>query len=88
MKRYILNCRKIRTKEELFSEVKKVLPVPEYFGSNLDALRDFLSGQKMTLEIRKFSCLRSSLGGYADSLEEMLRATDGESSNFSAVIKE
>lgn len=88
MKRYVINCKKIKSKEQLFDEIKKTLPVPDYFGSNLDALHDFLSGQKITLELRKFSSLRSALGGYAESLEGMLEATDEESSNFRAVIKE
>ncbi len=88
MKRIIVNCGKVDSRKELYDLLEKKLKTPSYFGRNLDALHDVLSGMKITLEIRKMAVLRESLGEYAEKFEAMLRATDAESENFRLVIKE
>lgn len=88
MKRYIVNLKKVKTREEMYDVLRKSLPLPDYCGKNLDALHDVFSEAGYTLEVRCFAELREHLGEYAESFREMLVATDEESTRFRAVIKE
>ena len=88
MKRIIVNCKNVCGKADLYDLLESKLCLPDYFGRNLDALHDILSEMNFTLELRSFAKLRESLGGYADSLEAMLKATDEECDGFRAVIKD
>ena len=88
MKRIIVNCKKVADSADLYNLLEKKLHTPEYFGRNLDALHDILTEMNITLEVRSFSKLREALGGYADSLEAMLRATNEECDRLNVIIKE
>ena len=88
MKRYIVNCKNVTTREEFYDLLEKKLPLPDYFGRNLDALHDVLGGAGFTLEVRSFGLLRQRLERFSGALERMLTETDEESLNFRAVIKE
>jgi len=43
VKQYVLRGEKIRSFSDFYDEIARVLPLPQYFGRNLDALRDVLS---------------------------------------------
>ena len=40
---YRIDIRDVRTRDELHSKIAEVLPLPEYYGRNLDALFDILT---------------------------------------------
>lgn len=40
--KYVLDARRMRTKEEMHTYLKEALDLPEYYGKNLDALFDCL----------------------------------------------
>ena len=40
---YYINLEGIRTKKDLHEKLAQVLPLPEYYGANLDAFYDILS---------------------------------------------
>ena len=88
MKRYIINFRKVGTREEMYDLIAKKLPLPDWCGRNLDALHDVFSQAGYKLEVRSLSALRENLGEYAEDFEAMLRATSAETELFEAIIKE
>lgn len=51
MREYVLDGWEFKNREDSFEYIKEVLELPDYFGSNLDALWDVLSDMK-ELKIR------------------------------------
>ena len=90
MKRYIVNFKKVTTREEMYALLEKKLPLPEYFGCNLDALHDVLTEAGYTLEVRSIGHLRDVLGDYADTFCKVIGDVEKDSTDgrFRAVIKE
>jgi ribonuclease inhibitor len=43
VKRYVLDGQAIQSLDSFYQEIGKVLPLPDYFGRNLDALVDVLT---------------------------------------------
>ena len=39
---YEIDLKNAKTRAELYDRLEKILPLPEYFGRNLDALKDCL----------------------------------------------
>ena len=73
MRYVILNCSRITNRRELYDAVAEHLPIPEYFGRNLDALHevillDILPTGRLTLEILDYETMKSKMGGYAVGL--------------------
>lgn len=78
----------IKTKAEFYDLIEEKLSTPDYFGRNLDALHDILSGMSVTLEVSSLGSLGKNLGGYAAIFRDMLLQTAQESAGFSVVIKD
>lgn len=77
MLKLTINGGEIRTKEDLYDAIAKQLPLPDWFGRNLDALHDTLTcdilpKETVTVGIVDQDKLRENLGGYADALVGML----------------
>jgi len=43
VKKYVLDGQAIQSLDSFYKEIAKVLPLPDYFGRNLDALVDVLT---------------------------------------------
>jgi ribonuclease inhibitor len=43
VKKYVLDGQAIQSLDSFYQEIGKVLPLPDYFGRNLDALADVLT---------------------------------------------
>jgi ribonuclease inhibitor len=43
VKKYVLDGQAIQSLDSFYKEIAKVLPLPDYFGRNLDALADVLT---------------------------------------------
>lgn len=69
----ILDGMWITTKEELWNMVRDKLPVPEYFGNNLDALADFM-GESRDWEVivTHQEMLEEHLGEYGKIFLELI----------------
>lgn len=77
LKEYLLDFTGITTKEELHAYLKAQLQLPEYYGNNLDALYDCLTGMPLSIvTIVNLEAL-SSLEMYALSLMEVFEAAAG-----------
>ena len=71
----ILNGSAIDTKEALHSELIRALPLPEWYGKNLDALYDCLTDLSDPTEILLLhaEAMERALGDYALRFERVLR---------------
>ena len=71
----ILNGSAIDTKEALHSELIRALPLPEWYGKNLDALYDCLTDLSDPTEILLLhaEAMERALGDYALRFELVLR---------------
>lgn len=70
----ILNGSAIDTKEALHSELIRALPLPEWYGKNLDALYDCLTDLSDPTEILLLhaEAMERALGDYALRFERVL----------------
>ena len=81
MKQVILNGEELQSREALHGYLERVLSLPEWYGHNLDALYDCLTGElteETTLTLRNLEALLSSLGGYGTVFLRMLREAEEE----------
>lgn len=77
MLKLTLDGEKITSKKELFEGIGEQLPLPAWFGKNLDALHDVLTcdilpRDALEVKITGAAALKENLGGYADALLGML----------------
>ena len=71
---YILNLSTITKEKELWDLVEERLPVPSYFGRNLDAWADWLSEpQKWQIKIQGEETFVKNTGAYGKIFLELLR---------------
>lgn len=90
MKKIILDGTQFTNKEKLHSILKSELQLPAYYGNNLDALLDCLTGDidiPMSIEWRNFECSKELLGDYAEkTLKIFLNAADFLQEDFSITV--
>ena len=65
----------ILTRSDLHDALSRQLLLPDWYGGNLDALFDCLTelDRETELQLIHTEDLRAHLGGYADSLQRVLR---------------
>ena len=86
MREVLLNGSQINDKADLYEAIREQLPVPDYFGNNLDALHDIISEDTtpVCLNIDNFERLqRSVTGPYLISLFHVIMDCGGEIHIFS-----
>lgn len=81
----------IHTRAELYESISRQLPLPDWFGKNLDALHDALTcdilpKEAVAVEITGNAALRDNLGKYADALVGMLNDIAGEDERLALKI--
>ena len=88
MKKIIIN-EAIGSKDQLHVILKEKLKLPDYYGGNLDALWDCITGDidlPITLEWKGFSQVREILGDYGDELLDLLQSAEKEGTGFKLEI--
>ncbi|MGN0648968.1 MAG: barstar family protein [Oscillospiraceae bacterium] len=79
MKKLLLDGERIPDRDSLHTTLKRVLNFPDYYGNNLDALHDCLTDiSEEVMVYINLQTLHENLGGYADSLLEVMRASASE----------
>ena len=73
MKVFYIDLKNVENKKELHETIADCLHLPEYYGSNLDALADVLTefGSEWDIIFYNASGLREKMPAYMDSLEDM-----------------
>lgn len=82
----VLNCAEIRTRAELHDALSAILPLPEWYGRNLDALHDCLTEPvgDLRLTVRDPELLRERLGDYGERFFLVLRDCAAQNPTFHA----
>lgn len=90
MRTITLDCRAIPDRETLHSTLAAALALPEWYGGNLDALYDCLTGLSGETELRllHFAALGEVLGKQAAALRRVLADAAAHDPRFRFYIKE
>ena len=89
MKKLILDGERISDRDSLHTTLKRVLNFPDYYGRNLDALRDCLTDVSEEIMIYiDLGALHDRLGSYADSVVGVLRDSANENNRVHVTILE
>ena len=71
--KYILDGKKMVSREETHRYLKETFGFPDYYGKNLDALHDCLAEMgEMEVEIENAADMLAALGKYGELLIQML----------------
>lgn len=83
-----LDFGRIKTEEELHSYIKRKLEFPDYYGDNLDALWDMLTGEseEMRITIKHSEHFIDNLGEYAEDVLDIFEESAEENSNLEVKI--
>lgn len=87
----ILKGAEIRTKEDFHKKIKELLDFPDYYGENLDALWDCLTGyidreSPLILFWDNFEISKLNLGEFADAALNIFKDAESEMKNFKVRI--
>ena len=63
---FYIDLKEISTREELHALLRKELPLPEYYGDNLDAFYDVLTEQGEGWNIIFYNCTKVQTGNKVD----------------------
>lgn len=85
----ILDGNEMTNREELHAYLKKELDLPEYYGNNLDALKDCLTMDfsAKVIEVRHPEKIKEYLGRYGESLLRVLEVSAAENPVLEVWIK-
>ncbi|WP_456267155.1 MULTISPECIES: barstar family protein [unclassified Bacillus (in: firmicutes)] len=81
MRKVQLDGAACRSQEELHDQLKTVLHLPDYYGKNLDALWDCLTGGvilPVELTWVNFQMSQDALGDYAENLRQLFQEAEEE----------
>ena len=71
--KYILDGKKMVSREETHVYLKETFGFPDYYGKNLDALHDCLTEMgEMEVEIENVADMLAALGRYGENLLQVL----------------
>ena len=77
-----LDGRRMSTREAAHEHIAERLSVPEYYGRNLDALWDMISGMDADVTLRHADAMLSSLGAYGCRILSTLYEAAEENPGF------
>jgi ribonuclease inhibitor len=87
----ILEGSKVRTEAELHDAFTVALDLPEYYGRNLDAMWDCLTGWievPLVLVWKDYDVCRRHVGRYAERVLDLLRQAETEIEGFKVVVND
>lgn len=88
MRKIMIDGRDFENIEVLHDVLKDKLDFPDYYGRNLDALWDCLTGWvdlPLTLVLKNFEFSNTLLGSYADDVLEVLQ--EAQEDEFKIIIE-
>ena len=89
MKTIVLDCAQMTGREAAYDYLARELSFPEWYGRNLDALYDLLTGYvgPVRLELVNVRALEA-LGGYGRALLSTMEEAAGETPGLELVVRE
>jgi Barstar, RNAse (barnase) inhibitor len=81
----ILRGSEIKSKEDFYNQIKTILELPNFYGNNLDALWDCLTGwieTPLILEWIDFDISEAYLGDYAIKILNLFENAEKEVEGF------
>lgn len=89
-KEYLVDLSDVTTRETLHDALEKALPLPEYYGRNLDALFDALTSlpEPCTILFANVSEARAAIPDYIERLREMCRDVQWENRNVQILFSQ
>ena len=81
----IINGNEIRSVKDFHHKIKRLLDLPDYYGENLDALWDCLTGwieTPITIVWTNFQESRKNLGDFADKIVDVFKEAEKEVDGF------
>ena len=90
MKNAQIDFSTIKSPNDFYGEIKKILNLPEYFSYNLDSLYDCLTDIFEPVSISFSNCKEgnSSLGGYFNSIKQVFADAKDAGSRVESVWNE
>nr|1X1W_D Chain D, Barstar [Bacillus amyloliquefaciens]1X1W_E Chain E, Barstar [Bacillus amyloliquefaciens]1X1W_F Chain F, Barstar [Bacillus amyloliquefaciens] len=89
MKKAVINGEQIRSISDLHQTLKKELALPEYYGENLDALWDALTGwveYPLVLEWRQFEQSKQLTENGAESVLQVFREAKAAGADITIIL--
>ena len=85
---YTVDLKGLRDRADLHERIFHALPLPEWYGYNLDALYDVLTEPMEPMRIRflHFKDAERVLGAYANALRHMLCDVMDENNNIECIF--
>ena len=72
MEEAIIDCTQIKTKEDLHRVFRDTLCFPDWYGNNLDALYDCLSGCSGKVRLLDWETAENNLGSYGKKAKKVI----------------
>lgn len=90
MTEFIIDLKDVYTADELHERIAQTIPVPEYYGANLDALHDVLTEQSegWVIVFSSASVPETTMGKYMKNLRRMCAAAAVENEGLLRVVFE
>ena len=87
---YVIDLSNVTSKQELHERISNVLPVPEYYGMNLDALYDVLSTyyDKCTIIFKHWVSTSYILPDYFSKLRKVCQSIERENPDVTIIFEE
>lgn len=89
MRKVTIDVEDCRSAHDLHVAFQNALELPQFYGKNLDALSDCLSGfvdTPITIELRGFHAARKYIGDYADRVLDVLRNSQSQAAGITVIV--
>ena len=90
MTEFVIDLKDVYSPDELHEKIAKTIPVPDYYGANLDALHDVLTEQSegWIIIFSSASVPGTTMGKYMQKLRRMCAAAAEENEGLLEVVFE
>lgn len=90
MTEFVIDLKDVYLPDELHERIAQILPVPDYYGANLDALHDVLTEQSegWVIVFSSASVPETTMEKYMQKLRRMCAAAAEENEGFLRIVFE
>lgn len=85
MKEIVIDCISVSSRADLHQIFAEALSFPDYYGKNLDALYDCLTGMSGSIRMKNWE--KNGLGIYATAVRKVLEAAVAHNPQLSIIFE-